>query len=225
MLFEVERPAAKVAPGVAHVPGYWSTPEQHAWVARFRDLARRASGTPFAMQRPQLASGGRMSVHMLNLGHYFDYDSYRYVDRKFGHTVPALPGDLRQAAIDAVSRAAALAGELAPWAESYLPDMALVNYYPPGAQMGMHQDRYESTRAPIVSFSIGEEALFRIGGTENRNRPWEEVTLASGDLIVFGGPKRFAFHGVPEVRPGTAPEGCGLAQGRINVTVRQVFSG
>src|SRR5699024_7801006 len=92
----------------------------------------------------------------------------------------------------------------------------------PGASMGMHQDRNENSLAPVVSLSIGDEALFRIGSTETRNQPWDEVTLISGDVIVFGGPKRLAFHGVPQTRPETLPDGCGLKEGRINITFRHL---
>src|SRR5699024_11252613 len=107
---------------------------------------------------------------------------------------------------------------LSAWADTFRPDMALVNYYPPGETMGMHQDRNESSLAPVVSLSIGDEALFRIGSTETRNQPWDEVTLISGDVIVSGGPKRLAFHGVPQPRPETLPSACGLRAGRITPT-------
>lgn len=101
-------------------------------------------------------------------------------------------------------------------------DMALINYYPPGASIGLHVDGFEQSDAPVISLSIGDDALFRIGGTENCNKLWDDVTLCSGDVIVFGGRKRRAYHGVPRLNPGTLPEGCGLREGRINVTFRQV---
>ena len=88
--------------------------------------------------------------------------------------------------------------------------------------MGMHVDADEASVAPVVSLSVGDEALFRIGGTEHRNRPWDDIALLSGDLVVFGGVKRRAYHGVPSVRAGTLPDGCGLYEGRLNVTLRQL---
>ena len=88
--------------------------------------------------------------------------------------------------------------------------------------MGLHVDAMEEAAAPVISLSIGDEALFRMGNTEGRTRPWDDVTLMSGDLLVFGGPARWAYHGVPRITPGTAPAGCGLREGRINVTMRQV---
>ena len=88
--------------------------------------------------------------------------------------------------------------------------------------MGMHVDAFEESPAPVISLSIGDEALFRMGHTEARTRPWDDITLCSGDLVVFGGPKRFAYHGVVRVNDGTLPEACGLSEGRINITIRQV---
>lgn len=224
MLFDaLPRPATEVASGVAHLPGWLGARQQHRLVTQARQIARQYASTPMAMVRPQLKSG-RMSVFMLHLGHFWDYETYRYVDVKHGVRVPALPRDMADLAGQALKAAAGVSSALEPWAQDFRPDMALVNYYPPGATMGMHQDAYERTDAPIISLSIGDEALFRIGSTDNRNRPWDEVTLCSGDLIVFGGPKRQAFHGVPDVRPETLPAGCGLKEGRINITFRQVFS-
>ena len=223
MLFDaLPRPAAELCPGVAHVPGWLAVEAQRDLVTRARETARQYAGTPMAMVRPRLKSG-QMSVFMLHLGHFWDYETYRYVDVKHGVEVPPLPHDMVQLAHNALRAAADVSADLTPWADTFHPDMALVNYYPPGATMGMHQDTYERTNAPVVSLSIGDDALFRIGNTDNRNRPWDEVTLCSGDLIVFGGPKRLAFHGVPATRPETLPAGCGLESGRINITFRQVY--
>ena len=86
--------------------------------------------------------------------------------------------------------------------------------------MGMHQDKDEVSLAPVVSLSIGDACRFRFGNVDSRSRPYTDVELRSGDLFVFGGPSRLAFHGVPEVYPGTAPPGCGLETGRINLTMR-----
>ena len=103
----------------------------------------------------------------------------------------------------------------------YRPDVALVNWYGPTARMGMHADREEKCAAPVVSLSVGDTCVFRFGTPAGRGRPWTDVVLESGDLFVFGGPSRPAYHGVPKVRPGTAPSGVGVEQGRFNVTLRQ----
>ena len=72
----------------------------------------------------------------------------------------------------------------------------------------------------MVSLSIGDRCVFRFGNTENRNRPWTDVELASGDAFVFGGPSRFVYHGVPKLYPGSGPPETGLADGRLNLTLR-----
>ena len=101
--------------------------------------------------------------------------------------------------------------------DGYTPDTALVNYYDRDARLGMHQDKDERDDAPVVSLSVGDSCGFRFGNTRDRGRPYEDLLLASGDLFVFGGPVRFAYHGVTKVHLGTAPADCGLPAGRINI--------
>ena len=86
--------------------------------------------------------------------------------------------------------------------------------------MGMHQDRDERSDAPVVSLSVGDSCVFRFGNTSSRTRPYTDVELRSGDLFVFGGPSRFAYHGVPRTLPGTADPATGLTSGRLNITLR-----
>jgi len=89
-----------------------------------------------------------------------------------------------------------------------------------GAKMGLHQDRDEADfSAPVVSLSLGDSCLFRVGGTK-RSDPTRSFRLRSGDALVLGGGARLAFHGVDRIEPGTStllPEG-----GRINLTLRRV---
>ncbi|MEU0556678.1 alpha-ketoglutarate-dependent dioxygenase AlkB [Dactylosporangium sp. NPDC006015] len=103
---------------------------------------------------------------------------------------------------------------------AYTPDTALVNHYDDSARLGMHQDKDERSLAPVVSLSIGDACTFRFGNTENRGKPYTDLRLRSGDLFIFGGASRFAYHGVTRVHPFTAPDGCGLETGRINITMR-----
>ncbi|MBT2469796.1 alpha-ketoglutarate-dependent dioxygenase AlkB [Streptomyces sp. ISL-66] len=98
-------------------------------------------------------------------------------------------------------------------------DIALINFYDGDSRMGMHRDAEERSPAPVVSLSLGDSCLFRFGNTDSRGRPYQDVELRSGDLFVFGGPARRAYHGVPKVLPGTAPPGLGLT-GRLNITLR-----
>jgi len=100
------------------------------------------------------------------------------------------------------------------------PEACLINCYGPTAKMGLHQDRDEADfDAPVISISLGDSCLFRIGGLK-RSGPTRAFRLSSGDALVLGGASRLAFHGVDRIYPGTSsllPQG-----GRINLTLRRV---
>ena len=100
------------------------------------------------------------------------------------------------------------------------PESCLVNFYEGGAKMGLHQDRDEEDfAAPVVSISLGDTAVFRIGGT-TRGDKTKSLKLASGDVLILEGPSRFAFHGIDRVIGGSSKllkDG-----GRINLTLRRV---
>jgi alkylated DNA repair protein (DNA oxidative demethylase) len=100
------------------------------------------------------------------------------------------------------------------------PECCLVNLYRPGAKMGLHQDLDErDASAAVIGVSLGDVALFRIGGPA-RGGKTQSVPLASGDVIVFGGPARLAHHGIDRVKAGTSrllPGG-----GRLSLTLRRV---
>jgi hypothetical protein len=84
----------------------------------------------------------------------------------------------------------------------------------------MHQDKDEKVNQPVVSLSVGDTGRFRFGNTHDRGKPHTDVDLVSGDAFVFGGPSRFAYHGVPATYPGTADSATGRPRGRINITMR-----
>ncbi len=100
------------------------------------------------------------------------------------------------------------------------PEACLVNFYSDTAKMGLHQDRDEADLdAPVVSVSLGDACLFRVGGT-TRSGSTQSLRLESGDVVVLGGAGRLCFHGVDRIYPGTSdllPKG-----GRINLTLRRV---
>lgn len=99
-----------------------------------------------------------------------------------------------------------------------LPDSCLVNLYRGRARMGLHQDRDEADlRWPVVSVSLGDEALFRIGNVE-RGGTTESVWLASGDVVVMAGAARLTHHGIDRIRPGSS--GLVPGGGRVNLTLR-----
>lgn len=100
------------------------------------------------------------------------------------------------------------------------PEACLINYYSGAAKMGLHQDKDEEDfSAPVLSVSLGDTAIFRVGGTSRRD-PTQKFELKSGDVFVLGGEDRLAYHGIDLVLPGTSallPEG-----GRFNLTLRRV---
>lgn len=204
-LFPRER--AVVAPGAVHVPGWLSLDRQRELVAACRAWGRG----PVPYRHTVLPGGGVMSVRSLCLGRR--WVPYRYLDV----VDTELPSWLRDLGRDGVREA--YGGE-----PDFLPDTALVNFYGSGATMGLHQDMDEQSRAPVVSLSLGDRCVFRFGNTENRGKPYVDVPLASGDLFVFGGASRFAFHGVPKVLAGTADPALGLV-GRLNITLRETGLG
>ncbi|HEV2678157.1 MAG TPA: alpha-ketoglutarate-dependent dioxygenase AlkB [Aliidongia sp.] len=166
--------------------------------------------------RKMLTPGGKaMSVAMTNcgpLGWVTDRDGYRYVsdDPSTGRPWPAMPAPMAELAA-AAAEASSFPG--------FVPEACLVNLYDTESRMGAHQDRDERDRAaPIVSVSFGLSARFRIGGT-SRGGPTLSFVLDHGDVLVFGGPARLAYHGVDRVLPGRHAT---LGAQRINLTFRRV---
>ena len=94
-----------------------------------------------------------------------------------------------------------------------------MNFYEVTAKLGMHQDKDKRSDAPVVSLSLGDTCSFRFGNTADRGKPYTDIDLVSGDLFVFGGPSRFAYHRVPRGYPAIADPRIGLT-GRLNITTR-----
>jgi alkylated DNA repair protein (DNA oxidative demethylase) len=203
----------EIAPGAVHVPNWLTLDRQRALVAACRGWA----AGPVPIRRTRLPTGKEMSVLTVCLGwHWSPYRYTRTVEAAGGVAVAPFPQWLAELGRTAIERAY---GDPVA-AREYRPDTALINFYDDDARMGMHQDKDEKSSQPVVSLSLGNTCRFRFGNTEHRNRPYTDVELCSGDLFVFGGPSRFAFHGVPKVLPGTAPPDCGLTTGRLNLTLR-----
>lgn len=194
--------------GFAHFPGWLDPTRQGALVETVRSLARQA---PFFT--PHMPRTGRpMSVRMTSCGRFGWFASragYEYVARHpdTGLPFPDIPDDMMSIWTEATR------GE-AP------PDSCLINFYDDKAKMGLHADLDEEDRAaPIVSVSLGDAALFRLGGPK-RSDPSRSFRLCSGDLIVMAGPARDLHHGVDRIYPGSST----LLKkgGRINITLRRV---
>jgi alkylated DNA repair protein (DNA oxidative demethylase) len=173
--------------------------------------AVRAVVAAAPLTAPVTPGGRAMSVRMTSAGRVgwiTDRKGYRYAPRHpSGMEWPPIPDP-----VFAIWRAVTgLDRE---------PDCCLINFYGEGARMGLHQDRDEGDFSwPVVSISLGDDALFRMGGTE-RTDPTRSHWLSSGDVVVMGGPARLAWHGVDRVRHGSSRL---LAQGgRLNLTLRVV---
>jgi DNA oxidative demethylase len=192
--------------GVALYPGWLDRVAQAALRDDLQGVLDAAP--PFS---PETRFGRPMSVRMTSAGRfgwYSDRGGCRYLDRHpSGAPWPPIPQNV-----------------LAIWRTvtglARDPDCCLVNLYRGKARMGLHQDRDEADFGwPVLSVSLGDDALFRVGGTA-RSDPTRSVWLRSGDVAVLGGPARLAFHGVDRIRPGSStllPGG-----GRLNLTLRVV---
>ena len=167
--------------------------------------------------RHMVTPGGyRMSVAMTNCGQVgwvTDRSGYRYdaIDPGSGRAWPALP----EVFMDVAKRAATRAGF-----ENFLPDACLINCYEPGARLSLHQDKNErDAAAPIVSVSLGLPAGFLFGGAQRQDRT-QRYRLEHGDIVVWGGPARFTFHGIAPLADGYHPL---LGRKRINLTFRKAL--
>jgi alkylated DNA repair protein (DNA oxidative demethylase) len=190
-------------------PGYLSRDEQSALLEALR--AALVDAPLFTPTMPR--TGKPFSVRMTNLGPLgwvSDKDSgYRYqpTHPTTGRPWPAMPEILLRAWDE-------IGGYSAP------PEACLVNWYEPTARMGLHQDRDEQDlAAPVVSLSLGDAALFRIGGAK-RTDPTRSFRLSSGDAMALAGESRLFFHGVDRIYPGTST--LLTNGGRINLTLRRV---
>lgn len=213
------RPPVVVRPGAVLLPRWLDLQEQRRLLHACRDWA---SG-PAGLRRPRMPDGTPLRVQSVCLGwHYSPPHGYtRTAVDADGAPVKPMPGWLVDLARTGVADATRLDTAVSGRPEQYKPDAAIVNFYDDEARLGMHQDRAEENAAPVVSLSLGDSCVFRLGNTENRNRPWQDVTLHSGDLFVFGGPARLSFHAVPRTLPRTAPEELGIRRGRVSVTLRE----
>jgi alkylated DNA repair protein (DNA oxidative demethylase) len=167
--------------------------------------------------RHMVTPGGHtMSVAMTScgaVGWITDSNGYRYspVDPETNQPWPAMPLSFRRLA----EQAAATAGFA-----GFTPDACLINRYTPGAKMSLHQDKDEADfGAPIVSVSLGLPATFLFGGLKRSDTP-RRYRLAHGDVVVWGGPSRLAYHGVAPLADGEHPA---LGRQRINLTFRKTL--
>ena len=192
--------------GISVFKEFLPSSDQLRLVKELREVAAQAP-----VFSPKTKSGKPMSVRLTaagDFGWFSDQHGYRYVEHHpSGVNWPAIPDSIM-----AIWRAVAGA---APD-----PECCLINFYGEGARMGLHQDRDEANFDwPVVSISLGDDALFRVGGTE-RGGKTESIWLQSGDVAVMGGPARLNYHGIDRIKFGSSSllkEG-----GRLNITLRVV---
>jgi alkylated DNA repair protein (DNA oxidative demethylase) len=195
--------------GVHHIPGYLDLPAQRRLVEEVRRIVAAAPLYRPAMPR----TGKQMSVRMTNcgtLGWVTDKErGYRYQNAHpvSGAAWPPMPQSLSGIWDE-------LSGHKQP------AEACLINFYDASAKMGLHQDRdEEDLSAPVVSLSLGDDCLFRVGGTRREERT-VSLRLRSGDAVILSGAGRLCFHGVDRIYPDTSlllKNG-----GRINLTLRRV---
>ena len=199
----------KLPQGLRHIPAFLDVDAQKSLVEAIRDVVRQAPLYTPVMPR----TGTPMSVRMTNCGslgwvtdkaHGYRYQPTHPVS---GEPWPPIPPEL-------IALWNALSGYEHP------PQACLVNFYAADARMGLHQDRDEADlEAPVLSISLGDDCLFRVGGTERSDKT-VSFRLGSGDVVVLGGESRLAFHGVDRIYPVTSTllrDG-----GRVNLTLRRV---
>ncbi|MGB7035406.1 MAG: alpha-ketoglutarate-dependent dioxygenase AlkB [Xanthobacteraceae bacterium] len=207
--FDADFASSQTPPeGFRCYPGYLDRQRQDDLVAAIREVV--AAAPLYTSRLPK--SGRPMSVRMTNCGAFgwlSDERGYRYEPGhpETGRPWPPIPATL-----------IAIWNDIAQYCHP--PEACLINVYGPAAKMGLHQDRDEADfNAPVVSLSLGDACLFRIGGTK-RGDPTRSLRLNSGDALVLGGNARLCFHGVDRIYPGTSRL---LAEGgRINLTMRRV---
>lgn len=210
------RPKQHLAPGAVHIPDWLSLEEQ----GQLLDLCREWATQPSGLYTPRMPSGQSLSVRVVCLGwHWYPYKYSRTRDDCDRLPCKAFPAELQNLA----SRA--LAATL-PQYQQFHGDVAIINWYSDTAKLGMHQDRSESVAvrnagSPIISISLGDTCLFRFGNVESKSGEYQDIELNSGDIFVFGGAARMAFHGVMKIYPGTAPLELGMRAGRLNITIRE----
>lgn len=186
--------------------GHLGTDDQQNILSAVRGIVRAAP-----LFAPVTPRGKAMSVRMSAAGDFgwiTDRKGYRYArQHPAGQDWPPIPEPILDVwrDVSGVDR---------------LPECCLVNFYGEGARMGMHQDRDEASFDwPVVSISLGDDGLFRMGGT-TRGGKTQSVWLQSGDVVVMGGAARRAYHGVDRIRFGSSS----LLDngGRLNLTLRVV---
>jgi alkylated DNA repair protein (DNA oxidative demethylase) len=194
--------------GFRALPGHLDAAAQRALLAQVRDVLAQAP-----LYQPRMPRSGKpLSARMSNAGSHgwtTDISGYRYTGRhpETGLSWPPIPPLLLD-----------LWADLAGWDQP--PQCCLINRYEGAARLGLHRDQdEEAADAPILNVSLGDDALFRLGGPGRRDAT-RAFRVTSGTVMVFAGPSRHAYHGVDRLYPGSS--GLLAEGGRISLTLRRV---
>ena len=197
--------------GFDYFPNYYNRLEQEDLLNDIRHIVKEAPLITPIMPK----TGKEMSVRQTNcgeLGWVTDKEQgYRYQKNHpiTGKAWPDIPPSLQN-----------LWQKLSGFPQP--AEACLINFYAPQARMGMHQDKDEmELNAPVISISLGDSCLFRIGTTEKQGKT-HSLRLNSGDVIMFGGEARLAYHGVDRIYPNTST--LLKVPGRVNLTLRRISS-
>jgi alkylated DNA repair protein (DNA oxidative demethylase) len=186
--------------------GYFNSAQQHHLIDEIRNSSLKTP--PIALKTPGGRSLSVRTTSMGKYGWYSDERGYRYTTKhRNGNIWPPIPTMILQAWTEITG-------------QTRQPDCCLVNYYSENAKMGLHQDRDEADfHWPVLSISLGDDALFRMGGSDRKDKT-ESIWLSSGDVLVMGGKARMGYHGIDRVRFGSSA----LLRngGRLNLTLRVV---
>jgi len=195
--------------GMRYLPDLLDRPAQEKLLENIRAIT--AEAPLYVPKMPR--TGKEMSVRMTNCGslgwltdkeHGYRYQKTHPVTGKPWPIIPSILLDIWH--------------EYANYEKE--PEACLINFYEPTAKMGLHQDKDEQNfDAPVLSISLGDTCLFRIGGTQRKDKT-QSFKLHSGDVVLLTGQSRLAFHGVDRIYPGTSR--LLKREGRINLTLRRV---
>ncbi|KAF9480110.1 hypothetical protein BDN70DRAFT_877998 [Pholiota conissans] len=208
---------------------------------------------PSSTVHPSPVSSLIYKMRWANIGWFYHWGTKNYDFSKGPGTIDA---ELRSICVDAVKAVKwgqlhhNSNGDWGPngpdwdsWDETYEPDAGIVNFYQEKDTLMAHVDRSEvCATSPLVSISLGNAAVFLIGGSTRDSEP-VSILLRSGDVVIMSGPGcRRAYHGVPRILEGTLPPHLKASEiqdealrqeweayeqylrtTRINVNVRQVF--
>ncbi|MBD1995169.1 alpha-ketoglutarate-dependent dioxygenase AlkB [Leptolyngbya sp. FACHB-541] len=204
----IPRSQEQIAPGVWHVPDWLPIDQQNAVLTLLRHCTRKGWYTP------KMLNGTPMKHPIACIG--LQWRPYEYYEAR----VP-VPGEFILMAVQAL---------IDTNLQRYLPftpDTGIVNMFPLGSSLGLHQDKSEDqplidAGSPIVTVSLGDSGMFRLGNVAHRDPPYKDIELRSGDLLVMSGHSRLAYHGITEILPNTCPADLEMqSPGRISLTMRR----